>query len=100
MATYAELSTIHLDDQWNDLLAKIRVACSIKAAAIVDSATPGADALAWATAAIKNPGIAGNDLAFYIVAANASATLVQIYGADDVAVQANVDTAVDAIYGV
>ncbi len=100
MATYIELSTIHLDDQWNDLLAKVRVACSIKAAAIIDSATPGADALVWAKNTTEQPGTAGNDLVWYIVAANKSATLTQIYNADDVAVQSNVDAAVDAIYGV
>ena len=100
MATYIELSTIHLDDQWNDLLSKVRVACSIKAAAIVDSATPTVEALGWAKNAIKQPGVAGNDLAFYAVAVNESATLAQIYTATDTAVQANVDAAVDASYGV
>lgn len=100
MATYIELSTIHLDPQWNDLLSKVRVACSIKAASIIDSATPAAEALAWAKEATKKPGIAGNDLAFYSVAVNESATLAQIYSATDAAVQANIDAAVDAIYGV
>ena len=100
MATYIELSTIHLDPQWNDLLAKVRVACSIKAAAIIDSATPAAEALAWAKEATKKPGAAGNDLVFYIVAVNKAATLTQIYGAIDADVQTNVDSAVDAIYGV
>ena len=99
MATYLELATINRTDDWTQLIEKIRVACVIKAAAVIDSATPPAAMLTWANNTIKNPNAAGSDIAFYIVAANASATLAQIYAATDEAVQTNVDSAIDALYG-
>lgn len=100
MATYAELSTIRNDDtQWGNFLAKVRVATAIKAAAVIDSATPPAEAVEWARGAIAEPGDAGNDLVWYIVAKNDSATLSQIYSASDSSIQTNINVAVDAIYG-
>ena len=100
MATYTELATIKDGTEWNGLLEKIRVACVIKAAAIIDSTTPAATALEWAKQAIAKPEQAGDFIAHYVIAANADASLVQIYGATDNAVQNNVGNAVDAIYGV
>ena len=100
MATYAELSTITEDPLWNDLLAKIRVACVVKAGVIIDSATPAASALEWAKAAIANATQAAEGVAFYVVIVNKSATITQIYSAADADVQTNVDSAIDAIYGV
>ena len=100
MATYAELSTIQEDPLWNDLLAKIRVACVVKAGVIIDSAAPVASALEWAKGAIANPTSAASGIAFYVVIVNKDATIAQIYAADDAAVQLNVDAAVDALYGV
>ena len=99
MATYTELSTIREDPLWNDLLAKIVVATSIKAAEIIDTVTPAPTLLEWAKGAIAKPSNAANDIAFYVVAANQVATIAQIVGADDTAIQTNVDVAIDAIYG-
>lgn len=100
MATYAELSTIRSDDtQWGAFLEKVRVATAIKAAAVIDAVTPSAEALEWANGAISNPGSAGNDLVWYIVAKNAGLALSAIYGASDNAIQSNINDAVDAIYG-
>ena len=99
MATYIELSTITEDPLWNDLLAKIRVACVVKAGVIIDSVTPTATALEWAKSTIANATQAAEGVAFYVVIVNKSATITQIYAADDPAVQTNVDTAIDAIYG-
>ena len=100
MATYIELTTIRDVPEWNFLLSKIVVAVTIKASEVIDSATPQATLLAWAKEAIANPSDAGNDVAYYVIATNQAATLVQIYGASDAAIQAKVDKAIDAIYGV
>ena len=99
MATYEELASVYRDPEWTQLIEKIRVACAIKASAIIDSPAPAASLLAWAETAIKNPNKAGDDIAFYVVSANSSATLAQIWAATDVAVQDNVNTAIDALYG-
>ena len=99
MATYAELATIKDDDAWNGLVNKIAVACSIKATAVIDSATPPATLLEWAKQSIADPLSASNDIVYYVVASNSSATLAQIYGASDTAIQNNVNTAIDAVYG-
>ena len=77
-----------------------RVAAVVKASSIIDSATTVAAALEWAKSTIANPTQAGNVLAYYIIAENIGATVTQIYNATDNSVQTNVDTAVDAIYGV
>lgn len=100
MATYLEIYNIQVDAGWNDFLSKVRIASAKKAAAIIDSTTPGATALEWAKGAIKNPTQAGNDLVTYIVAVNSTATTTQILSATDNAIQTNIDAAVDAIYGV
>ena len=99
MATYLELAEIQSDPQWNDLLSRIRIACTINATEIINLPTPTAEALAWAKATIKNPRQAGDDVAYYVVAVNATATIAQIYSADDVAVKANVDSAISAMIG-
>jgi len=100
MATYIEIAEIKDGDNWNSLLQKIKVAVVIKAAAIIDSTTPGATALSWAESTISNPHGAGESIANYVLAANSGATVAQIYSATDTAIQTNVDAAVDAIYGV
>lgn len=99
MATLAELGDITNDSQWGDFVKKVRVACAIKAAAIIESTTPGATALDWAKSTISNPVNAGDSIAYFVVATNNSLSLAQIYGANDSAIQSNVNTAVDAIYG-
>mgnify|MGYP000120630598 FL=1 len=100
MATYTEIAAIQEDPLWNGLLSKVRVACVIKAAAIIDSTTPVATALEWARTTIADPTKAGNVIAYYVIAKNSAATTAQMYAATDAAVQTNVDVAVDAIYGV
>ncbi len=99
MATYAELATIKDDDAWNGLVNKIAVACAIKATAVIDSATPGVAVLEWAKQSVAEPLKASNDIVYYVVSSNSSATLAQIYSASDVAIQNNVDAAIDSVYG-
>jgi len=100
MATYAELAAIADDPQYNALRQKIGIASAIKAAAVIDSATPGAEALAWAKSAVANPLQSGAGLLYYVIASNAVATVSEIYSASDTVIQANVNDAVDSIYGV
>lgn len=100
MATYLELATIQEEAGWNAFLNEVRVACAKKAQAIIDSATPGADALAWAKNTISDKNAAGDELVDYVIAANSGLTISTILGASDSAIQANVGDAVDAIYGV
>ena len=99
MATYAELAAIRQEPLWNDLIDKIVVATSIKASEVIDSATPAATLLEWAKRAIAKPSDAANDIAFYVVAANKTATIAQILSAVDGDIQTNVDAAIDSIYG-
>jgi len=100
MATYTELAAITNDSGWSGLMEKIQVAIVIKAVAIIDSTTPAASLLEWAKSAVANPGSAAQSIAYYVVGANSTATLSQITGASDTAVQNNVNDAVDALYGV
>ena len=99
MATYTELAAINFDPGWGALLNKIMVAVMVKAATIIDSASPSADALAWAKATLTGPKAAANNIAFYVIASNKAASISTILAASDSAVQSNVDDAVDAMYG-
>jgi hypothetical protein len=100
MATYNEIADLLLNEDWGIFLQKVTVACAVKATEIINSTTPGATALEWAQSTIQAPKLAAKDLVFYVVASNKSATISQIVAATDTAVQTNVDTAVDALYGV
>ena len=99
MASYSELIAMRNDPLYGVLENKVREAVRIKAAAIIDSTTPGATALEWAKQVLKRPNEAGTDILTYVVAANATATTTQILGAADAAIYVNVSASVDAIYG-
>jgi hypothetical protein len=99
MATYAELSTIRDNPDWGALLNKAAVACTIKAAAIIDSGAASVSQMDWAKATLTNPTRAAENVIYYVIAKNAAATLAQIYAAGDTAIQTQVDAAVDAMFG-
>ena len=95
MATYAEL----LQAAENEALNKrVRVAC-IVAAEVIRSENPAttnhANRLLWAKAVFSNPGDAAQKMLWAALAQNRAMTLAQITGADDVAVQNAVNSAVD-----
>lgn len=94
MATYTEIYDLRSN---SDLRNKIVVAVAIKAAAILDSATPTAAQIAWAKAAIANPMGQADDLLVYVLAKNAALTAAQITGASDAAIQTAVNGAIDKI---
>lgn len=99
MATYDELAVIRDDTRYNGLLNKIRVAASIKAAAVIDSVGPGAVVLDWAKNTVANPIKSGDELINYVIASYNTSTIDQIFGASDSNIQNAVNSAVDAIYG-
>lgn len=95
MATYAELLTASQDTGLND---KIRVACVVAAEAIrtESGATVNhAERLKWARDVFTNPGSESQRMLWAVLAQNRTATLAQITGATDSAVQAAVDAAVN-----
>jgi len=100
MATYSELSNIHEDPGYGSLVNKIRVAVVDKAVSLLGGATPTASEVVWALSALENPATVANGLTHFVVVANKSATVAQILAATDVAVQTNVDSAVDKIVSV
>lgn len=92
MATYTELRTLFGEDA---LRYKVRVAVIIAAQAQL-VANPGSPAgRAWALAVIDNPAEWGDKVLLTVLAANKAATVAQITGATDAAIQ----TAVDAVVG-
>jgi len=99
MATYQELANISNDASWSGLVDKVKVAVTVKAAAVIDSTTPPATLLDWAKGAIISPGTTALTLVYYIVAKNQAQDIATILAAGDAAIQTNVDAAVDALYG-
>ena len=94
MASYMELRNLFSSDIKN----KVEVACIVAAEAIrsEDPATTNhANRLLWAKAAFANPGGMSNQMLMALLAANKDATVAQITGASDAAIQAKVDAAVD-----
>lgn len=98
MATLAELQTVVGN---GEMIAKVKSAMLKKAKSVLDETSPTltADRLAWARRALV---VANDDEAAvlwrYVVAANASATVAQILGAADSAIETNVNAAVDKFW--
>ena len=94
MATYSELFELRNNTA---LRNKVAVAVTKKAQSILDSATPTANQVAWANAALSSPLDMATKLYFYVLAANSAATIGQITSAADAVIQSNVDAAADAL---
>lgn len=95
MATYQQLVAQASTDA---LRQKTKFAIAVTALTITNEApatTNHANRLAWAKAALANPDNEVNRVVWYVLAANASATIAQIDAATDATVQANVDAAVN-----
>jgi hypothetical protein len=95
MATYDEL----LQAAENATLRnRIRVACVIAAEAVrteVGTTTNHANRLIWAKAVFANPTAEADRMLWAVLAQNKAATLAQITGATDSAIQTAVSAAVD-----
>jgi len=94
MATYQDLYNLSTDRDLND---RVTFACVKKAQTLLDGATPTADEVTWAAAAIASPKSKGQEILRYVLGANSASTVAQIQGATDAAIQTNVDAAVDAL---
>ena len=94
MATYAELHELRSD---STLRNRVTVAVVVKAQELMDSAAPTTGEIIWANDALQNPVQKAKEVLNYVIAANKSATVDQIQGATDVAVQTNVNTAADVL---
>lgn len=95
MATYVELYDVQNE---NEILHRIVVATAIAAETIrtEDGGTPNhANRLLWAALAFGNPSAVSRQLLWAVLAANKDATVANITGATDAAIQANVDAVVD-----
>jgi len=94
MATYTQLvATANADV----LRQQIKMAIAMSALTITNEAagtTNHANRLIWAKAALANPDNEVNRVVWYVLAANASATIAQITSATDATVQTNVDAAI------
>lgn len=97
MATYLELAQLPSDAGWSGFVDRVSTAVAIKAETIAGG-TPTAEQKAWAVAALADPRSTANDLIFFLLAANSTATTAQILGATDASIQTNVDTAVDTLF--
>ena len=94
MSTYAELYDLRSNSA---LRNKIAVAVVKKAQSLLDGGTPTSTEVAWASNAISNPNQQAEKIVNYVLAANSAASTATILSASDVAIQANVDSAVDAL---
>ena len=93
MATYQELFDIRNDVPLHD---KVSIASVIKAQTLLDS-TPTQDEVDWAKITLEDPNSRANQIMYYVLAANNTATIAQILAATDTAIQTNVDDAVNAL---
>lgn len=94
MATYQELFELRAD---SPLRNRVTVAVVVKAQVLIDGATPTAAEIVWADEALKSPVSKASQILNYVLAVNKSATIGNILGAADTAIQSNVDSAVDAL---
>lgn len=93
MATYQELFALQSDDALRD---KVYVATVIAAQTKL-AGTPSAEEAAWAVNVLGNPKAEGLKVLRLVLAANESASVAQIQGATDAAIQANVDAVIDGL---
>ena len=95
MATYNELFSLM---QNSGLRNKIAVAVGVSADGIrtESDATPNhANRLIWAKSAFEQPMHAAEQVLWSVIIANKDASVAQIQGATDAAIQSNVDAVID-----
>ena len=95
MATYEELYNLRNDSA---LKNRVTIASLISAETVMGEASNApnhANRLLWAKAVFASPSGEANRMFMAILAANSAASVAQIQGASDEAIQANVDDHVD-----
>ena len=93
MATYLELQGLFND---NDLNIRVRTAVVIAANDLL-SGTPTAADRAFALNVFSNPKSMSEKVLMSVLAENSDATVANIQGASDSAIQANVDTVIPSL---
>jgi len=99
MATYQELHSLNNN---SDLQEKVEVAVVVAADTIRTDGSPPtnqAQRLVWAADAMANPKDVAKSMLWAVLAANKDATIANITGATDAAIQTNIDDAVDLFAG-
>jgi len=90
MATLSEVHDLFTD---GELIKKTAAALTIWAQGVIDQATPDAAQLVFAAKVMQNPTNEAHRVIKYVIAANSDATVAQIQGAGDAAIQTNVNAA-------
>lgn len=93
MATYLELQGLFND---NDLNIRVRTAVIIAANDLLSGAPAAADR-AFALNVFSNPKSMSEKVLMSVLAENSDATVANIQGASDSAIQANVDTVIPSL---
>lgn len=94
MATYLELQSLFND---NDLRLRTRAATVIAASNLLAAGTPTANDRAFAALVAANPTAISQQVLMFVIASNKDATLSQIQGAADAALQTNVDAVIPSL---
>lgn len=94
MAEYKDLVDLDTNSDFRD---KVKIAVTIKAEGLLTKVTPSTDEVTWAAKSLVSPVETADNIVRFVIAANNTATTAQILGASDAAIQANVDTAADAL---
>lgn len=103
MAELEEIGGITSAVGWLEFTVKVRGACTIEAAELVDAedaapTTVNAGLLAWAKAAVERPEAAAERLVMYIIGTNNAASVAAMLSASKAAILSNVKTAVSVLY--
>ena len=102
MATYTELLAIASTGIGDALRNRIRVAVVVAADVVraEEATTPNhANRMAWARLVLQAPDVEAQRMMWAVLAQNRAFTQAQITGADDAAVQAAVNQAIDLLAG-
>lgn len=92
MATYIEIRNLFND---SELRNKVATAVVIAAEGILNEGTSTAERKAWAAKAFAAPESEAVRITMTVLAANKDATVTAIQGATDVAIQTNVNDAIN-----
>ena len=93
MATLQELRSVFRD---SDLHEKVESALIIAVQAKLDG-TPSVDEMRYAAAVFDTPQAEANKAVMSLLASNSTATVAQILGATDPAIQTRVDAVIDTL---
>ena len=96
MATYEELKSVESNDT---IRMRVGVAVNIKAHSILTTATPTAEQIEWARAALNDPDTLIDTMLRFILAANEASDLATILAVTDATIQTQVDAAADILKG-